>query len=761
MLRLKNVSKFYYNKGIIASGFSKINIKFELGEFVVITGESGSGKSTLLNVISGLDSYEEGEMYINGLETSHYRECDFEEYRKKYVSNIFQSFNLVNSYTVYQNVELVLLLNGYKKKDIKDKVLSLIDKVGLSRYKKTKVSKLSGGQKQRVAIARALAKETPIIVCDEPTGNLDSKSAREILNLLKEVSKDKLVIMVTHDYSSVENLATRVVQMHDGKILSDKKVKQVEDNTNKIKIKDYKGIGIFNVIRLGIRNTFNIIPKFVLMVLIFLFVSASLLTVYGVMEKLSYEISKEGENYYLSDTTDTRIIINKKDGSSISDNDFETLENLDNVDRVIHYDSIIDGGYQFSEVGKQNDYECYDFCGFYGSFRDINTFNGELDYGRMPENDKEIIVMVNKANEYESYYFEYELDMVMSKKYVNDYFRNYLDEDDYVSIVGVKFFTDYIGWNSYIYGSEKIVNKMALFQNMYSSSGTVTINDNFLEDASIYPLASLNKGEAYMYEGNSYMCKNYNCKNQAVKIDISNQYYSENINLTIKDLYNRKNYEKIFEEKFSASGWSSWQEWEEHESSYNRLYISSDDFNQLFNKDSYQASVYSDHVSNVDVLSKELDSLGYNALQVRKTLSNDNAAMMKILNIIKIVIAGALVFVLFFIAYFVIKLILKSRQVYFSTLRILGASANRVKRILDIELFMDASIGYIIFLIFIILVRKEIINVSMISSIVDYLHISHYIIMYFVLGIVSYLLSTRFAKKMFKKSAIVTYREEV
>ena len=155
MLKLKNVSKFYYNKGVIASGFSKVSAQFELGEFVVITGESGSGKSTLLNVISGLDSYEEGEMYINGEETSHYGENDFEEYRKKYVSNIFQNFNLVNSYTVYQNVVLVLLLNGYKKKEIKDKVLELIDKVGLSKYKNTKVSKLSGGQKQRVAIARA------------------------------------------------------------------------------------------------------------------------------------------------------------------------------------------------------------------------------------------------------------------------------------------------------------------------------------------------------------------------------------------------------------------------------------------------------------------------------------------------------------------------------------------------------------------------------------------------------------------------------
>ena len=199
MLKLENVSKIYYTNGIVATGISKVNLELNIGEFVVITGESGSGKSTLLNVISGIDSYEEGEMYINGKETSHYTEKDFEEYRKKYIANIFQSFNLINSYTVYQNVELVLLLNGYKRRQIKKKVLDIIDKVGLTKFKNTKVSKLSGGQKQRVAIARAIVKDTPIIVADEPTGNLDTKSAYEIIELLKNVAKDKLVVIVKHN----------------------------------------------------------------------------------------------------------------------------------------------------------------------------------------------------------------------------------------------------------------------------------------------------------------------------------------------------------------------------------------------------------------------------------------------------------------------------------------------------------------------------------------------------------------------------------
>lgn len=198
MIQLSNVSKFYYSKGVIATGFSRVSLEFSMGEFVAITGESGSGKSTLLNVISGLDTYEEGEMYIDGKETSHYTEKEFEDYRRKYIGNIFQNFNLVNSYTVYQNIELALLLNGAKPKNIKKTVNELIEKVGLTEYRNTKASKLSGGQKQRVAIARALAKDTPIIIADEPTGNLDKQSAEEVIRLLADVAKDKLVLSLIH-----------------------------------------------------------------------------------------------------------------------------------------------------------------------------------------------------------------------------------------------------------------------------------------------------------------------------------------------------------------------------------------------------------------------------------------------------------------------------------------------------------------------------------------------------------------------------------
>ena len=341
MLRLKKVSKFYYNKGIVASGINNVSLNFELGEFVVITGESGSGKSTLLNVISGLDSYEEGEMYINDLETSHYRESDFEDYRKKYVSNIFQTYNLVNSYSVYQNIELVFLINGYKSKDIKSKVLSLIEEVGLTKYKNTKVSKLSGGQKQRVAIARALAKETPIIIADEPTGNLDSKSGREIVKLLKKVSNGKLVIVVTHNLEQILHLATRVITMADGRVISDNKIKEYDKCNSEIEFNDNK-MSIFNIVKLGIRNTFNIIPKFLLILMVFLFISFGLLSMYSSSEKSEVDSINSLYNNYFSNTDPKRIVINKKDGTKFTEEDVSNISNISNVDYIVKNDVLLD-----------------------------------------------------------------------------------------------------------------------------------------------------------------------------------------------------------------------------------------------------------------------------------------------------------------------------------------------------------------------------------------------------------------------------------
>ena len=743
MLKLKNVSKFYYNKGVIASGFNKVNIEFDIGEFVAIVGESGSGKSTLLNVISGLDSYEEGEMYINGEETSHYRECDFEEYRKKYVSNIFQNFNLVNSYTVYQNIELVLLLNGYKKKDVKEKVLELIDKVGLTKYKRTKTSKLSGGQQQRVAIARALAKDTPIIVCDEPTGNLDSRSAKGVIKLLKDISKDKLVIVVTHNFSEIEDLATRVVKMHDGKIISDKKVVNVE-KVKDAKINEGKNIGLFNMIRLGIRNTFNIIPKFVLIFIVFFFVTISLLSVYGSLQKDEYEEGKIGENYFFNDTRDTRIVINKNDRSVITKDDFEKIKNIKNIDSVIENDILLDSNVWFESIDES-------YFNIDGYLRDINMFSGTLDYGRMPEKENEVVLLVNNYD----YYFGDQVEKAMEKTY---YFNGDKNEIS-IKVVGVKYIEEYMYVSVYnsnlIYVNSNLLNKYIKNINRQHSTVKVNINnknyDSYYNSGSEFDIKINNKvpkGYAYVSENISYTCKDYNCKNKDLNILVNNLYYNDKISLKISNVYNEKNVKNILGISKDDNGYGS-------------IFINEQDYDKLFNKESYQASVITNHVDNVDDVSNELEKLGYNTLQIRHTLSNIGGDAMKMLKIVKLVVIIVLVITLFFISYFVIKLILKSRNVYFSTLRILGANYGNIKRILDIELFTNASIAYVFYLLLTILVKNKVLDIKFIYNILEYLKVKDYLIVYIILVLMSYLISTRYAVKIFKKSAMKSVKEEV
>ena len=743
MLKLKNLSKFYYSKGVIASGINKVNIEFNIGEFVAIIGESGSGKSTLLNVISGLDSYEEGEMYINGEETSHYRECDFEEYRKKYVSNIFQNFNLVNSYSVYQNIELVLLLNGYKRKDVKKKVLELIDKVGLTKYKRTKVSKLSGGQQQRVAIARALAKETPIIVCDEPTGNLDSRSAKGIINLLKEISKDKLVIVVTHNFSEIEDLATRVVKMHDGKIVSDKKIIETEKVENNI-IPDSKSIGIFNMIRLGVRNTFNIIPKFLLIFIVFLFVTVSLLTVYGAFQKDEYEEGKLGANYYFNDTRDTRIVINKKDGSVISKEDFDKIRNIDNVDTLVENDILLDSDIWFESIDDS-------YFSVSGYLKDISMFSGKLDYGRMPEDDNEVILLAEPFD----YYFTDQVEEAVKKTYYLNADKN----DISIKVVGVKYIDEgaySLNFNgNSIYVNSSILNKYVRNINRSRSIVKVNINnknyDSYIDSGTVFDVRVSNrvpKGYAYVSENMSYACKDYICKNRDLSVSVSNLYYTDKITLKINTVYTEKNVNSILGIKKDDIG-------------YDAIFISPEDYDKLFNKESYQASVIADNVKNVDSVSNELDNLGYNTLQIRHTLANLGGDVLKILKIVKLVVIIILVVALFFISYFVIKLILKSRNVYFSTLRILGANYGHIKRILDIELFTNASLAYGVYVLIMMLVKHKVLYIKYIYNILEYLKLRDYILVYLILVIMSYMISTRFASKIFKKSAMNSYREEV
>ncbi len=221
MLQLTNIVKTYKTGDFTQDALKGVSISFRKNEFVSILGQSGSGKTTILNIIGGLDRYTKGDLKINGVSTKQYNDADWDHYRNNSIGFVFQSYNLIPHQSVLSNVEIALTLAGISKQERRERAIAVLNKVGLNDHIYKKPNQLSGGQMQRVAIARALVNNPDILLADEPTGALDSETSIQIMELLKEIAKDKLVIMVTHNPELAENYSTRIVRLLDGQIISD------------------------------------------------------------------------------------------------------------------------------------------------------------------------------------------------------------------------------------------------------------------------------------------------------------------------------------------------------------------------------------------------------------------------------------------------------------------------------------------------------------------------------------------------------------
>ncbi len=756
MLKLKNLSKFYYSKGIIASGLNRVNLELHPGEFVVITGESGSGKSTLINVISGLDSYEEGEMYIDGNETSHFTVNDFENYRRKYIANIFQSFNLVSSYTVFQNVELVLLVEGRRKSDVKEKVSAIIEKVGLTEFANTKVSKLSGGQKQRVAIARALAKETPIIVADEPTGNLDSKSALGIVQLLKDVAEDHLVIVVTHNYDQFEDCASRRIKLSDGRIIEDEVITPRRDE-HKIAAVETKPMTWANKFILGIRNTFNIFPKFLLLLLVFLFLSASVIFQYAGIKANNDAFEGFGTNMFFSNSSDRRVVVKHSDNSPMTEKDYEKLKDTPHYKTLFKDDIILDVSFYSIDDDPSEDAETKDQYNVYMQVHPapMSEMPKKLLAGEKPKADNEAVIGL--------YSMTLDEDALKGQVGKEVKLSDNAGEEYSVKVTGVYFIDkqktntsaveiDFEGVGK-IFLSDSILSKARASKIDSISKTEILINGKKYPlgadggQFNVYPNANVAKGYAVVPEEVDALYESGSSRWKQLVYNVKNIYFRDTTTVVSVATYTKNNYknllgiDKPFED---ISG---------------NIYINDEEYNSLFMKENYQSTVYIDERKNADEAVSWLKDNGYTVVSLAK--AKTQFIDTDILNIVTVPLNVAIVVGIFFICYFVIRLILRSRSTYFSTLRLICLDIKSIKQILDIELIFIINIAYFILVAFIRLVQTKVLKISFLVEIFDFIKIQDYIILYVIVVCLAYIISRKFSKKLFKKSAMSTFREEV
>ena len=830
-IELRKVSKYYAGEDSVSMGISRIDLDLDIGEFVAITGESGSGKSTLLNVISGLDTYEEDEMIVCGEDTTAYSTEEYEIYRKTYIGNIFQDFNLINSYTVYENIELVMLLSGKSKDECKKRVDKLIELVDLSPYRNSKASKLSGGQKQRVAIARALAKDAPIIVADEPTGNLDSASAKSVMETLAKVSGNKLVVIVTHNYEQAEPYATRKLTMHDGKIVEDRKISEARDEAplsidqlydslakearrleqdNTDAQPEAVGADTYPVtepvaaapkkmtksseLRLGARNTFNLPTKFILMFIVYFFVSTAVLGQYASEKNSMHESDLLGTNPYFVNTSANRVVVKKADGTIFSDKDYATIKALPNVNGIVKNDTALDKGVS---IGLGD----LEIVGPMVTFDKIPEEG--LTYGHMPRNDREIVIrldatndaFINMANEGEQYIGNPVLIRDVNQKHVYD-----INEE--ITLAGIIIDSmdagkgqDYSVYGySTIYASEK-VSDMIMASVMASASGTeldfggTILNIEYgravyaspnvpdgkafiLEDEMNFYTDSqdddINEGAEESAEAEETAENEENAENvdneeaaeesedsgKTLGIKIQNRFFSSSGKYKVDKVITKDNCKKLM-------GISR----DEYEELYNCVFISFNDFTELFDKGPYQISVFMIHEQESDTLKQALEESGYTALVVKNSLTDPQGDLGKVLDLATY---GRLLLefiVLFFIAYAVIRLIMRSRNSYYSTLRMLGASAGNTRSILRTELTLMMLIAYSVVVALSVLINSGKLqeatgyDMTEITKLLQFLDWPDYSILGVLLLLMSLLIANRYSRRIFSMSAMKAFRE--
>lgn len=727
MIELRGVSKYYQNEGNVTLGLRKASLKLSIGEFVTITGESGSGKSTLLNVISGLDKYDEGEYFVNGEETSYFSVSDMERFRKEYVGFVFQNYNIIDSYTVYENVIAALVIQNYDKKKRKNRALELIEAVGLTKQRNQKTSKLSGGQKQRVVIARALAKDSPIIVADEPTGNLDSDSGEMVMKLLKNISKDKLVIVVTHNYEQAEPYTTRRIHMADGEIIEDRVFQTVEPlkiEPTKNELMGPKGQFYFaalNVLRQP-KKTITLLLAFIVLMVAVLFVYASSFT----------NLSLYFQHPLTDNIYDTRVIVKNEGNIPFTQQQLDAFLNYREVNDIVHYDMTQE---TYFNVSSSNS----DMWFWASLLRPASSFTQEdMVEGHIPTEANQIIlsknIKINGISIGDTIYLSSVKRSNVSYTFEVTGFHN-----DNNNVIGVSSkFLNQTDTNTPVTNSSFI---NMVYENTYSvyvepligMAQTQIIEGEFVEYSDSVPLEEIHINESIKYKFLSY-----GITEEEFLLGTINLYFeSDNF---YEQVYNLK-------PKFIYDGKIDWE-----------MRVNGSNIQNLF----FKQTQATPNTSQITLVAKD----AANASNLYKRLLNDDTLLVMYpssyedpyqsnpFNFLFII----LMFVVFFFAFLVINIITKNiykaKNKDIAIMRSIGASKGDVRKIYLFEQTLTVTLAFIFSLIIVRVIEVYWIK----TSILTYLGTFNILLVYLLfLGLGLYIIF-KYLNKLFGKTVISTLK---
>ena len=698
MIKLENVTKFYNSKGIITHALKNINLELYKNEFVAICGPSGSGKSTLLNVICKQDTFDEGEIYYKGNETAYFNVDDMDDFRKNKVGFIFQNYNIIESYTVLQNVMLPYELKGIPTKEAKKKALAIIDEVGLHDKINNRGAELSGGQKQRCVIARALAFEPEILACDEPTGNLDSETGAEIMALIAKIAHDKLVLVVTHNYEEVEPYATRKLTIVDGTLYEDKILREVPcDDEKEVLNLDYVPIPKKINFKVALRNLINTPKKTIFSSLVIFFACFFMLSLYQYI-RYSYDYQINYYNDFAYKSKD-KVVIGPKNKALTEDDIAQIAGN-----RPYVVNSVLDVK-NFTGYFDMNKYYLNVYFETY--YTDYNP-----SVGRKPENDTEAYLLVSDAealNDYKPY-----LNREWTSSSINKSFK----------IVGIEK-TDKVKTNVLCIDS-KVYNDILKLEYNYEID-CVHQSGNDVE----YINRQINMVLASGDRNILHMPKLLNNEISSVKIEGYRSVISNNdlvISVDVDNIvYDLKSGEDFYIEVAHVK-----------------------------NNEIKQVSIYN---ANTSVLNKA-KNLGYFAINTKEydVISDLNHFLNNLQAYGMMILFSIAIIIIYFISYLVMIHIYKTKAYDFNIFRTLGVTKRDMRYITIFELLIQTVIISIFtYLLTLILgaFAKENSPLIIYSSI----NFGTSLIYFLIIFLFGYLIARRFNKKLFKFSVAKTFKE--